>query len=283
MKLTRFSQNPILVPDSELPFEKAAVYNPCAAVLRNKVYMIYRAEGDYYDRYVSTLCLAISSDGIHFKKYKNNPVIKPSTDHESRGCEDPRITKVGSTFYMTYTAWAGHKVGVALATSKDLIHWHKHGVVLENTKSAQILSTPIAGHYFMLVGDMHIKLAHSKDLIHWHIEHEHILSPRSHKFDNELVEVGPEPILKNGEYIVIYNSSDNLGRYHASYFILDPQNPKKVLYRHNKPIFSPEEYYELYGKVNYVVFIEALVKFKNKYLVYYGAADKSIGGAVLTI
>jgi len=98
---TKYKKNPIVTPDYKLDYEKECTYNPCAMVYNGRVYLIYRAEGQYCD-YVSTLCLATSKDGYHFTKYKNNPIIKPTRPEEKRGCEDPRISKIGDTFYLTY-------------------------------------------------------------------------------------------------------------------------------------------------------------------------------------
>jgi predicted GH43/DUF377 family glycosyl hydrolase len=281
MKFVRYSKNPILAPDPQLSYEAAAVYNPCAIVRNNKIYLIYRAEEKYYDKYVSCLCLAVSDDGFKFKKYKNNPIIRPSRPEETRGCEDPRIAKIGNIYYLTYTAFNGNRTAVSMAWSKDLIAWKKHGIILKNTKSAQIMQEPINDEYVMFVGDREIRIARSKNLKQWRVDKKAILLPRKNMFDSKLVETGPPPIIKGNRLIFIYNSADRAGIYHPSYCILDKNNPSKILYRHNRPLASPETYFELYGKVNYVIFAEGLVEFKNKYLLYYGAADKSIGVAEL--
>ncbi len=104
MLLKRYEQNPIITPDATKDYEKECVYNPCAIVHNNKIYLIYRAEGE---NSVSTLCLAISEDGYNFKKYLNNPIIEPTIPEEKQGCEDPRIIKIKDTFYLTYTAYDG--------------------------------------------------------------------------------------------------------------------------------------------------------------------------------
>ena len=81
---------------------------------------------------------------------------------------------------------------------------------------------------------------------------------------------------------MIYNSANNDLIYNPSFLVLDKKNPTKILYRHNKPILVPKKQFELFGKVNNVIFAEGLVKFKNKYFIYYGGADKCIGLATIT-
>ena len=43
---------------------------------------------------------------------------------------------------------------------------------------------------------------------------------------------------------------------------------------------KPDKPYEISGQVNHVCFVEGLVKFKNKWFLYYGTADSKIAVAV---
>ncbi len=278
-------KEPILTPDPSLKHERFCVYNPCAVKHKGKIYMIYRAEGKY-DEYVSTLCLATSTDGINFRKYKKNPIIKPTRKEEKRGCEDPRITKIGDTFYLTYTAFEKAnpgekgKINLSLATSKDLIHWKKKGIIIKNYKSGIILPEKVNDEYLMFIGDTNIKVARSKDLLRWKLDKKPLMSVRSKKFDSKLVETGPPLIYDNNKILFIYNSADKLIRYHVGYCVLDRLNPCKIFKRCSEPILSPTEQFELYGKVNNVVFAEGLVEHKGKYFLYHGGADKCVGVAI---
>ncbi|MCD4771222.1 glycosidase [archaeon] len=284
---TKYLKNPIIIPDYRLDYEKECTYNPCAITHDKKIFLIYRAEGRY-GNYISNLCLAVSKDGYNFKKYKNNPIIKPTRPEEKRGCEDPRITKIKDIFYLIYTAYEscdqkrGLKTSIALATSKDLIHWKKHGSILRNTKSGYIHPEKINGEYLMFVGDSKIWIARSKNLKDWKLDKKPFLKTRKTNFDSKLVEVGPPFIEIGDKLIMIYNSANNDLVYSPSFLILDKKNPTKILYRHDKPILTPDKQFELFGKVNNVIFAEGIAKFKNKYFLYYGGADKCIGVATTT-
>ncbi|MFC1753535.1 glycoside hydrolase family 130 protein [Thermoproteota archaeon] len=285
MKFTRYRNNPILKPDSKNWYEKECVYNPCAVVHKGKIFLIYRAE-DKAGKYVSRLCLATSTDGHTFKRYGKNPILSPTRPEEKRGCEDPRITKIGDIFYLTYTAYKGkmgkkHNIGLSLATSKDLIKWRKHGVILDSMKAGQIFPEKIGDEYIMFVGEGNIYIARSKDLKKWTLDKKPLLKPRKNMFDEFLVEVGPPPIILKDKIMLIYNASDNNIRYAPSYIILDREDPSKVLFRSEKPMLIPSEEFELHGKVDNVVFAEGLVEFKGKYFLYYGGADKCIGVATM--
>ena len=50
-------------------------------------------------------------------------------DYEKHGVEDPRIAKIDDTYYVIYTAYDGVNTLGALATSKDLVNFKKHGYI----------------------------------------------------------------------------------------------------------------------------------------------------------
>ena len=59
------------------------------------------------------------------------------------------------------------------------------------------------------------------------------------------------------------------------------KNPEKVIARSEENFFKPENLYEITGQVGNVCFIEALVHYKDKWILYYGTADSKIAVAVL--
>ena len=285
MLFKRYKDNPIISPDTSKDHEKECTYNPTAIVHENKVYLVYRAEGEAG---ISTLCLAISDDGYKFERYKNNPVIKPALPEEKQGCEDPRITKIGDTFYLTYTAYDGmhpersENIYTALATSKDLINWKKQGIIVKDIKAAAIFPEKISGKYFMFIGGKNIRIATSKDLINWKVEKKPILNIRKDKFDDKYVEAGPAPFLYKDKLVLFFNTADEQFKFHPSLAILDKNNPRNVLYRADEPLMTPTEDYEINGKVNNVIFGSGLVEFRGTYFYYYGAADKVIAVATVS-
>ena len=112
--------NPILRPQGD-GWESASVYNPAAVVKDDQVVLLYRAHADDI---VSHVGLATSDDGIHFERHPD-PVLSPSEPYEEFGCEDPRVTEVDGTYYLTYTAWDRTNAQLCLATSTDLFTWEK--------------------------------------------------------------------------------------------------------------------------------------------------------------
>ncbi len=299
----KYSGNPILTPRAqEGSFEKAGVYNPAAIVKDGRVQLLYRAGEGYYDNYFSRIALATSENGFIFERYPRNPVmeIDEKRPEEIRGCEDPRVIKLeDGRYFMTYTAYAGRNeqdvtfISLCGAFSDDLIHWEKTGILVPGREKAGaiIQDYKYKDQYVMYFGEGVLKIAFSKDLKNWTVAPKPVMEPREGYFDDFLVEGGPPPIVTDEGILVIYNSADGASGYQRdrkewllyapSFAIFDKKNPTKLLYRADKPIMEPEEYWEKYGKVNYVIFTNGLVYFKDKWLLYYGGADKSIGVAEL--
>lgn len=302
----KYSKNPILTPVlKERNFETACVFNPAAIVKDKKVFLLYRAEDLYYTNYISRIGLACSEDGFKFKRYKNNPIInkgKKLIKREKGGCEDPRVIQINNKFFLTYTAFPKTRpVSLCGAFSKNLIHWKKIGTSISrkmsgmdtNAKSGAIVQNyKYKGKYVMYFGESVIKIALSKNLKDWEIIEKPVLKPRKRYFDDCLVEGGPPPIVTEKGILMIYNSSKTRISYEGTrrwlsyspgFALFDKNNPTKLLFRSEKPILEPTEYWEKYGKVNNVIFTNGLVYFKRKWLLYYGGADKSIGVATLKI
>lgn len=256
------SVNPVLVPGKNLFFdpiwkkkvawEEKDVFNPAIVVKDNKVYMLYRAQDVIgLPGGTSRIGLAVSTDGLHFTR-NPEPVFFPDNDAFKKyewqgGCEDPRIVEdAQGLYYMTYTAYDGKVARLLIATSKDLVHWTKHGSVFADamkgkyvnkwSKSGSIVSkyvngkiiaTKVNGKYWMYWGDQYIWAATSDDLIKWTpIEMQPgdkppvtlkgeglnmpdlkiVVATRAKKFDSDLVEAGPPAMITDKGILLLYNS-----------------------------------------------------------------------------
>ena len=283
MLFRRYGKNPIILPDATKGYESKHTYNPAAIVHDNKIYLIYRAEGES-----SSLCLAVSEDGFNFKKHDDNPIIKPTIAEEKGGCEDPRITKIGDTFHLLYTSYNGQQpvtsetINESYATSLDGIHWEKKGILVRGLKSAALFPSKIQGKYFMFIGGENIKVAESVNLVDWDIDETAVLDTRENKFDNRYVEVGPPPFIYKDKIVFFFNTADKEGTFYTSLALFDKDNPRKLVYRAEKPLMIPTEKYEREGYVKNVIFGSGLVEFKGTYFYYYGAADTTVCVATIS-
>ncbi len=83
--------------------------------------------------------------------------------------------------------------------------------------------------------------------------------------------------------MLIYNGADDKLVYRTAIAIFDRKDPRKVLYRSAQPIFGPELEWEKVGQVPNVVFVEGMARRGNRYLFYYGGADKYVGVAAAPV
>ena len=287
----RLSEQPIISPQGS-SWESAGTFNPAVVVRHGKFIMLYRAQDA---KGTSRLGYAESTDGIHFTR-RPRPVFVPDTDYEKDGgVEDPRIVKFGDTYYLTYTGYNKKDAQLCLATSTDLIHWQRHGIILPAykgnwnvrwTKSGAIVPKKINGKYWMyFLGTSADKtdqtgLAYSTDLLHWtDATQQPVLPKRTGKFDSRVVEPGPPPIITQDGILLVYNGADDNLVYRTGVAVFSKDDPAKLLWRTNEPVFAPEKDWEKIGQVPNVVFVEGLAKRDGHYLLYYGGADKYVGVA----
>jgi predicted GH43/DUF377 family glycosyl hydrolase len=291
----RLSDHPIVSPRGS-SWESAGTFNPAAVIQNGKVVMLYRAQ----DRNgTSRFGYAESADGIHFQR-RAEPVLSPEAEYEKDGgVEDPRLVEIGGTYYLTYTGYNKKDAQLCLATSKDLVHWQRKGVLLPAykgnwnvgwTKSGAIVPGKILGRYWMyFLGTSADKtdqtgLAYSDDLVHWtEATKGPVLPRRPGKFDSRVVEPGPPPILTKDGILLIYNAADDKLVYRTGIAVFDQNDPTRLLSRSDQPVFSPERDWEKVGQVPNVVFVEGLVQKDGRYLLYYGGADRYVGVAEATL
>lgn len=116
----------ILIEKTELGFENEGVLNPAAIRVGDEVHLFYRAvsKGNY-----STIGYCKLDGPLTVAERSDSPLIFPQAAYELHGVEDPRITKIDDLYYLTYTAYDGINALGALATSKDLKNWKKHGII----------------------------------------------------------------------------------------------------------------------------------------------------------
>lgn len=117
----------ILLSKTDIEFENEAVLNPAAIRINDSVHLFYRAvrNGNH-----STIGYCKFDGPLTLSERSDKPFMSPELDYESQGVEDPRIVKIDSLYYMTYTAYNGVNALGALATSRDLVHFKKQGIIV---------------------------------------------------------------------------------------------------------------------------------------------------------
>lgn len=107
-------------------FENDSVLNPAVITHGNTLHMFYRAVR-VHNR--SSIGYCRFEGATQRVERKTEPLLSPQFDYESHGMEDPRIVQIEGLYYLTYTAYDGHNAMGALATSKDMVHWERKGII----------------------------------------------------------------------------------------------------------------------------------------------------------
>ncbi|MFW6457350.1 MAG: glycosidase [Planctomycetota bacterium] len=310
MRLRKYQDNPILLPNEDNDWEKMAVLNPAAWHENGKVYLLYRAAGEMEDYFIY-MGLAESTDGYNFTRVSSDPVFGPTEGEWDGGCvEDPRLVKFGDWFYMTYAArayppegfnagrygdspprktraWTDNISRSGLARSKDLKNWERLWPLTDekdDNRDVIIFPEKIDGRYYMLhrptrAGNVGtdgnppgIEVAVSDDMREWE-DVGCIAEPRE-EWEGRKIGGSTPPIRTNEGWLTLYHGVDTDGVYRVGVMMLDLEDPTTVIARSPDYLMEPEAPFEKEGIVSNVCFPCGNVVIDGELFVYYGGADK---------
>jgi predicted GH43/DUF377 family glycosyl hydrolase len=247
-------------------------------------------KGSDYLTTLSHLRLVCSDNGIRFYEPEGETIVTGQGYLEQFGIEDCRVTKIDDTYYLTYTAVSENGVGVGLRTTRDWKTFESKGMIIPpHNKDCAIFEEKINGKYYALhrpssveIGGNYIWLAESPDCIHWG-NHKCIVKTRTRLWDSARVGAGAAPIKTEHGWLEIYHGANEKHQYCLGAFLMDINDPAKVISRTVKPIMVPTEEYELTGFFGHVVFTNGHIVNGDELTIYYGAADEFVCGARFSI
>lgn len=301
--VARYPKNPIIVPNPEHAWESRATFNAGVVETGGMIRIMYRAMGE--DN-TSVLGYAETKDGFRLTKHLSEPAYVPRADFEMKrgsptgnsGCEDPRLTQVGDTVHMTYTAYDGvNPTRVALSSIKvkdfEAHRFDKFSMPIlisppgVNDKNMCILPKKVNGNYVLyhrigeqICADFLPDLKFEDSQINRCIE---ILGPRAGMWDSQKVGVTGAPIETPEGWLLIYHGVSRSTTYRFGAALLEKENATTVIARTIDPIFEPTEKYELEGQVPNVVFSCGVVKRKDTLFIYYGGGDSVVAVATVPV
>lgn len=124
-----------LAPDQW--YDQEGCFSGSAIEKDGKLYLMYTGHAVREEVVYQTQCIAVSTDGIHFEKIKENPVIAESLlgDHGSiHDFRDPKVFQREETYYSVVATQTVDKRGkILLYSSKDLLDWTFVSDLLEGT------------------------------------------------------------------------------------------------------------------------------------------------------
>ena len=285
LKLAKYENNPIIASRRSHGWEVSGTFNPGAIADGEVIHLLYRAMDI---NKISRFGYARTFNGTEIASRSSNPVLEPSAEWEEFGCEDPRITALDGSFYITYTAYSRRGPRIALVSTEDFVHFRKYGLVgpPRDDKDCVIFPERIDGKIALLHRlESKVQIAYfesipalSRSQEYWtkylgNLDNYEILRSRF-PWEERKVGIGPPPIKTERGWIVIYHGVSIEHVYRAGAILLDLDKPTKILARTSEPILEPETEFEKDGVVPNVVFPDGAVVRDGKLLIYYGGADR---------
>jgi predicted GH43/DUF377 family glycosyl hydrolase len=235
--------------------------------------------------------LARSNYEVNFQPEQDlsERIIFPATPSQRNGIEDARFVCFRNDdgshiYYATFTAFDGRFVVPELVETSDFLNFRfrtLNGPAAEN-KGMAIFPRKIGGQYAMLSrqDNENIYLMFS-DNVHFWNERSLLLKPT---FPWELVQIGNcgSPIETNAGWLVLSHGVGAMRKYSIGAFLLDRDDPRKVIGRLREPLLTPNQN-ERKGYVPNVVYTCGALVHNGELIIPYGLADHATGFATVPL
>jgi predicted GH43/DUF377 family glycosyl hydrolase len=216
-------------------------------------------------------------------------ILFPVTPSQRNGIEDARFVCFQNddgtqVYYATFTAYDGRIVVPELVETSDFLLFRfitLNGPAAEN-KGMAIFPRKIGGLYAMLSrqDNENIYLMFS-DNVHFWNERRVLIKPT---FPWELVQLGNcgSPIETDAGWLVLSHGVGPMRKYCIGAFLLDREDPAKVIGRLREPLLQPNQN-EREGYVPNVVYTCGALLHNGELIIPYGMADHATGIATVAL
>lgn len=225
--------------------------------------------------------LARSNCEVQFRPEQpvSERILFPVTPSQRNGIEDARFVcfendDATHVYYATFTAFDGKVIVPELVETSDFLRFRfitLNGPAAEN-KGMALFPRKINGLYAMLSrqDNENIYLMFS-DNVHFWYERKLLLKPT---FPWELVQLGNcgSPIETDAGWLVLSHGVGPMRKYCMGAFLLDRDDPSKVIGRLREPLLKPNEN-EREGYVPNVVYTCGALVHNGELIIPYGLAD----------
>lgn len=127
--MVKIKREGVILEPTQNSFENKSILNPGVFQAGRTVHLIYRAINK---NLMSCFGYARLNGPTKVVERWDRPFMTPKYDYEKKGIEDPRIVKIGDTFYLTYVAHDGKNALIAYAFGKDLFKLKRGGIISPN-------------------------------------------------------------------------------------------------------------------------------------------------------
>ena len=235
--------------------------------------------------------LARSNFEVHFEPEQrlSERIIFPATPSQRNGIEDARFVYFKNddgthSYYATFSAYDGRVVVPELMETSDFLRFRfitLNGPAAQN-KGMALFPRKINGHYVMLSrqDNENIYLMFS-DNVHFWNENKVLLRP---VFPWELIQLGNcgSPIETEDGWLVLSHGVGPMRKYCIGAFLLDRDDPSKVIGRVREPLLTPNQD-ERAGYVPNVVYTCGALVHNGELIVPYGLSDSATGFATVPL
>jgi predicted GH43/DUF377 family glycosyl hydrolase len=247
--------------------------------------------GEDHLRAQSIWMLARSNYEVQFEPEQDlsERIIFPSTPSQRNGIEDARFVRFRQdngkhVYYATFTAYDGRVIMPELLETSDFLRFRfisLNGPEAEN-KGMALFPRKVNGSYAMISrqDNENIYLMRS-DNVHFWNERQLLLKPA---FPWELVQIGNcgSPIETEAGWLVLSHGVGPMRQYCIGAFLLDLEQPSKVIGRLREPMMAPEPS-EREGYVPNVVYSCGALLHHAELIIPYGLADHASGFATIPL
>ncbi len=192
----RWPDNPILSPTdvnkvwTSPGMQVITAHNAGTTKFNDELIMLFRS---HLRNGISIIGLARSRNGVDWS-VDEKPAMVPVNEDEAGGVEDPRITKIDDTYYITYSAYHGmekDRVRVSLATTQNFREFTRHGPLLDvDMRNVVIFPEVIDGNYIALFRPNDHTKNHTGGIF------KQILIGRTQKIENRKWKIENRPIMQ---------------------------------------------------------------------------------------
>jgi len=216
-------------------------------------------------------------------------VIFPSAPSQSNGIEDARFVRFQGddghvTHYATYTAYDGKIILPQLLETPDFVHFKfstLNGPAVQN-KGMALFPRKIDGQFAMLSrqDDENILLMFSDNIHFWHTP-QVLLAPAQAW---EFIKLGNcgSPIETEAGWLVLSHGVGAMRKYCLGAFLLDLQDPSRVIGRLREPLLAPNEA-EREGYVPNVVYTCGALLHGRELIIPYAMSDSATSFATVSL
>ncbi|MGC4056385.1 MAG: glycoside hydrolase family 130 protein [Paludibaculum sp.] len=235
--------------------------------------------------------LARSNFEVEFQpdREMSERILFPITPSQRNGIEDARFVCFRNDdgshgYYATFTAYDGRIIVPELVETTDFLHFRfitLNGPAAIN-KGMALFPRKIGGRYAMLSRqDNENNSIMFSDNVHFWNEHTLLLKP---EFPWEIVQLGNcgSPVETEAGWLVLSHGVGPMREYCIGAFLLDLDDPSKVIGRLREPLLKPNAA-EREGYVPNVVYTCGFLVHNGDLIIPYGLADHSTGFATVPL